>query len=287
MEIKEIRESLENNINEVQKPTSDKYISISTVLGLIQEPFDQIGVATKTYNKHHDNPNSEYYQKSIEEICEMWNAKGAASCHYGSLLDNYIGMILNHEEDELELFNLDYDRDGDERLNGVCSSFDAFVQEILDTHPNLQFVTREKTLYYNVPNTDLYIKGRFDALFYNTDNGHYLIVDWKSSGSVDKKPSPWTGYLLGPCKDLLALNWYTYTMQVYFYKTALENENYIPKGSVVDCIIVQLPGQIIPESNKMYCIHKPAFEYNKEFMDKVFAWAHKKNMLLNKKNADK
>lgn len=281
--IEEIKENLEKNIKEVLIPEKEKCISISNVLSLVQEPFDQIGVATKTFNKHFDNPNSEYYQKTVEEICDMWTAKGAASYHYGSLLDNYIGMILNNEENELELFNLDYDRDGDERLNGVCTSFDDFVKEVLNTHPNLKFVNREQTLYYNIPNTDLYIKGRYDALFFNEDNGHYLIVDWKSSGSVDKKPSPCTGKLLGPCKDLLALNWYTYTLQVFFYKTALENGHYIPEGSIVDCIITQLPGQIIPESGKMYAIHNPAFTYNKNFMDKLFNWAHKKNMILEKK----
>lgn len=279
-----IRENLENNIDSFQKPDPSNYISISNVLGMVQEPFDQIGVATKTYEKHHDNPNSEYYQKTIEEICEMWTAKGAESCRYGNLLDNYIGYTLNHEEDELELFNLDYDRDSDKRLNGVCNSFDEFVKEVLDTHPNLKFVTREKTLYYKVPNTDFYIKGRFDALFYNEDNGHYVIFDWKSSDSVDKIPNRYTINLKGPCKDLLALNWYTYTLQVYFYKTALENEGYIPQGSVVDCMIIQLPGHIIPESGKMYCMHKPAFEYKKEFMDKLYTFAYKKNMILKKKN---
>ena len=47
-------------------------------------------------------------------------------------------------------------------------------------------------------------------------------------------------------------------------------------------MIVQLPGQIVPESGKMYCIHYPAFPYDKTFMDKVFSWAHKKNMILKK-----
>ena len=249
---------------------------------MLEEPFDQIGVATKTYNKHHDNPNSEYYQKTVEEICEMWSAKGAASRQYGQMLDNYIGYNLNHQEDELELFNLDYDRDGDERLDNICTSFDDFVKDVLDQHPELQFVTREQTLYYQIPGTEQYIRGRFDALFYNTEKKRYLIVDWKSSGDVDKKPSPWTVKLLGPCKNLLALNWNTYTLQVYFYKTALEASGLLNEDEGVDCIIVQLPGHIVNESNKMYCIHTPAFPYDKDYLDKLFIWAHKKNTLLKK-----
>ena len=266
------------NVNE-----SDETLSISNVLGLIQEPFDQIGVATKTYNKHFNNPNSEYYQMTVEQICEKWAAKGTASCHYGSLLDNYIGYNLNGQEDELELFELDYDRDGDERLKGLCDSFDNFVNEYLAEHPELVFVTREKTVYYKVKEGK-YIKGRFDALFYNKETGHYLIVDWKSSGTVDKKCSPWTGKLLGPAKEYDALNWNTYTMQVYFYKTALEQMGYLPEGSIVDCIIVQLPGTIVAESNKNYCVHNPAFVYDLDYMKRLFVYAYKKNALLNKKN---
>lgn len=278
----ENNEKLKEWMNEEKDLNGSPCLSISSVLGMLEEPFDQIGVATKTYNKHFNNPNSEYYQKSIEEICEMWTAKGAASRQYGQMLDNYIGYNLNHQEDELELFNLDYDRDGDERLNNICTSFDDFVKDVLDKHPELEFVTREQMLYYQIPGTDQYIRGRFDALFYNNEKKRYLIVDWKSSGDVDKKPSPWTNKLLGPCKDLLALNWNTYTLQVYFYKTALEASGLLKEGEGVDCIIVQLPGHIIQESNKMYCIHKPAFSYTKEYMDKLFIWAHKKNMLLNK-----
>lgn len=262
-----------------------KSISISAVLGLISEPFDSEGVATKTYNKHFNNPNSEYYKMTVQEIMDKWAAKGAASCHYGSLLDNYIGLILEKaDEMDMEMFKLDYDFDGDERLQGVCNSFDRFVEDYLNTHPELVFVTREQTVYLKISEGN-YIKGRFDALFYNTQTNRYLIVDWKSSGSVDKKTTPWTGKLLGPAKDIYALNHNTYTLQTYFYKTALETEGYIPEGAEVDCIIVQLPGTVVAESNDVYCVHDTAFPYDKELMLKIFDYAFKKNLILEKKNA--
>jgi hypothetical protein len=262
----------------------EKSISISAVLGLISEPFDSQGVATKTYNKHFNNPNSEYYQMTVQQIMDAWSAKGAASCHYGSLLDNYIGLILEKaDEMDMEMFKLDYDFDGDERLQGVCNSFDRFVDDYLGQHPELEFVTREQTVYLELSDGN-YIKGRFDALFRNKENGHYLIVDWKSSGSVDKQPTPWTGKLLGTAKDLLALNHNTYTLQTYFYKTALET-HYLPAGSIVDCIIVQLPGKIVAESNDVYCVHQTAFPYDKDYCMKIFEYAFKKNLIIEKKNA--
>ena len=174
-----------NTINFNTPENIAKTISISTVIGLIGEPFDSEGVATKTYNKHFNNPNSEYYQMSVQQIMDKWAAKGAASCHYGSLLDNYIGMYFEKaDEMDVEMFKLDYDYDGDERLQGVCKSFDRFVEDYLEKHPELEFVTREQTVYLKISEGN-YIKGRFDALFYNTQTNRYLIVDWKSSGSVD------------------------------------------------------------------------------------------------------
>ena len=52
----ELNEELKNWLEEEKDLNGAACLSISGVLGLIKEPFDQMGVATKTYNKHHDNP---------------------------------------------------------------------------------------------------------------------------------------------------------------------------------------------------------------------------------------
>ena len=69
-----------------------KTLSISATLGLIAKPVDQEGMLEKTFNKHYNNPDSEYYHLSKEEIKAIWESKGAASRQYGSLLDDYIGI---------------------------------------------------------------------------------------------------------------------------------------------------------------------------------------------------
>ena len=273
----------EIDFKQIELGENDKYTSISDVITTIKEPFDQIGAATNTRNKHFNNPESEYYHLSIEQICEKWEEKGATSRKYGCMLDDYIGYNLNEDEIGLEEFELDYDKEGDERLNRLCTSFDNFVNDILKQHPELKYVDRERTLYYKVPGYDnFYIKGRLDALFYNAEKDRYLIIDWKSSAAIAKKPDKWTKNLKGPCKELYDMDWYTYTIQVYFYKTALE-ANYL-NGKEADCIIVQLPGAIVPDSGKDYCIHTPAFKYSKEFMDKLFVYIKKKKDLAEKKN---
>ena len=250
------------------------YISISQVLGLLSEPFDKDNVAQKTFDKHFNNPESQYFQKTKDEIIAMWEAKGAESCKYGQLLDNYIGIILEGTEDDKEMFELDNDVDSDARLNSLVLSFDKFIEQ-LKNKPEIKYIDREQTLYYNVG--DFNVKGRFDALFYNEKTNKWIVIDWKSSGTIDTLPNKWTKNLLGAAKQFPALNWYTYTMQLYFYKTALVN-NYLPKGTKeedVDVFIVNLPGN-------NYKTYKAAFSYDKKLMDDIFKFGYKKNCLLNK-----
>ena len=271
-------------LNKVEIDKSLPYISISQVLGLIQEPFDQKGVAEKTYNKHFNNPESQYYQKTIEEICEMWSAKGAESCKYGSLLDDYIGLNLNEaDQSKIELWKLDHNYDWDERLNAHCSAFDDFIS-VLRASGDTKFIAREKTIYYRVG--DWYIKGRFDALFKNERTGKYIVIDWKSSASIDKNKTPWTKNLLGPCGKLPALNWFTYTLQLYFYKKALVESGYLPEGTSIDDVtvmIVNLPDHIIEDTGKRFATHQAAFTYDDNLMNKLFDFAIKKHKIMNVK----
>lgn len=274
-------------------------ISISTILGMIQEPFDRDRVADLTYNKHHNNPESQYYQKTKEEIIEMWEAKGAVSCHYGSLLDDYIGLNLNNKPTELKLFKLDNDYEHDERLHGLCDSFDNFYKLLLSSGDTV-FVDRERDVYHKVkvsnpnygePNEpeyiDYYVRGRFDALFYNKRTHKWIIIDWKSSGSIDKVPNKWTKKLLGPMNKFPALNYWTYTGQLYFYKKTFIEDGYLPEGTKPEDIIimiVNLPGKIIEGIGRNYATHQAAFEYDPELMDRLFAFGVQKDYLTKKIN---
>lgn len=255
--------------------------SISTILGMVQEPFDQKGVAQKTFEKRFNDPESEYYRMTVEQIIEKWQQKGQISLQYGRLNDNYIGIVLEGTEDDKDLFYLDNDVDGDERLRTQVRAFDEFMA---DLPSNIVFVAREKTLYYKLG--DHYVKGRFDALFYDIEKKKWIVVDWKTSGTVDTVPSRYTTKLLGPARIFDALNWYTYTMQVYFYKTALIESGYLPEGTTFDDVevcVVNFPGREF-ENGKLYKKYPKAFDYDKDLMDGIFTFGIKKNILLNKKN---
>lgn len=277
---------------------SIKKLSISNALNMLLTPFDSEGVSQKVYENHYDNPQSEYYHMTAEQIREAWSAKGATSTHYGSLLDDYIGCILTGNKNDLRLFKLDNGYDYDERLHGLCDSFDNFYS-VLSKSGDTEFIDREKYLYLKVKNPFhneegqneyMYMYGRFDALFRNKRTGKYILIDWKSSGTVDKVADKWTKKMLGPMFKYPQLNWYQYTLQLYFYKQALLNSGYLPEGTSPDDIvvmIVNLPGKIIEGCGQNYQIHQGAIPYNETELNNFYEFAIKKYILLEAEKKEK
>lgn len=261
-------------------------LSISKVLDYIKKPFDKVGVATRTSNAHFEDEDSIYYHKTAEEIVEMWEEKAATSCRYGSLLDTYIGHNLNEEKEELEMFKMDNGYDWDERLKSVCNSFDNFYK-VLSKSGDTVFVTREKDLYLKVKineNQEVYVKGRFDALFYNKKTKKWIIIDWKSNEEIKRNNK--FQKMLGPCFQYDDCDYIRYSLQVYFYKRALLEGNYLPKGTTendIEVLIVHMPGKIVKE-DKDFDIIKPAFPYNSELLTSIFKFAFQKDAYLKSKN---
>lgn len=253
-------------------------ISISNVLSMLSEPFDSNGVAEKTYNKHYNDKSSDYYNMNVQQILDEWSRRANISKKYGKLSDDYIECVLTKDALDLEMWKLDNNFEADERLKNNCSSFDEFYKVF---SPKYDFVEREVDIFFKVPETDYYVRGRVDAIFRNKQTGRYLVIDWKTSGSIDKKTSPWTSNLKGPASKYPALNWYTYTMQVFFYKTGLIESGYLPEGSTfddVDVAIVDFPGKYLANGyNWEYNL--PAFPYDKNFMEQLFGFAVKRTEL--------
>ena len=213
---------------------------------------------------------------TVQEILDKWSAKGAESCKYGSLLDDYIGATLTGTENDLRLFKLDNGYDFDERLHGLCDSFDNFYS-VMSKSGDTEFIAREKYLYLKTKNPitkeDTYLYGRFDALFRNKRTSKYILIDWKSSGTIDKVPTKWTKKMLGPMFKYPQLNWYRYTLQLYFYKQALIESGYVPadtKPEDIVVMIVNLPGKVIPECGQNYQIHQGAMPYDTNMLNEFY-----------------
>lgn len=254
----------------ILKEANNKTLSLSNILDILETPFDGPAVAEKTHDKNFNNPQSQYYQKSVQEILDMWEKKRDDSCRYGSLSDSYICECLTGSGKSQLLWKLDNNYAEDMRVRENCDAFDSFYELFRQRY---DYIDREKTLYYKVPGTDYVIKGRFDALFRHKKDRHYVIIDWKTSGKIDKTPTRWTERMKGPMSMYPQLNWYRYTTQLWYYRTALA-ESYLSDGSPVTAAIVHFTGGNWNWVN-------PAYDYNKEQQDMFYQWAVKRDMILN------
>ena len=263
---------------------NSQFISISTALNMIEEGFDADAVISKNYDKWQSDESNKYYGLTPDQIKDIWESKAKQSTDYGSKLDDYIKECLTGDDISKELWEMDNNREGDKRLDNICISFDDFKKDFLD-RDEIIFIDREQTLYYEFePNK--YIMGRFDALFYNKKTNKYIIIDWKSSGEINKVANRWTKKMLGPANILDQLNYTRYTLQTHTYKLALI-KNYLPKDTKPEDIltfIVDLPGNKIQDSDKMYDLCSEAIPYNEELLNNIFKFAFKKKELLKRKN---
>ena len=250
-----------------KKYSKDKRISISQIKDSLAVEFDQEGVAKKTYNNNFNNPDSIYYQKTVEEIIEMWTSKADKSKQMGNLVDNFVGFeydlwdnpndqrILNEVAEAVKVADPIVAR----KYNGVHRAIEEFRKN------GYVFEAREMPLYLEYPYKKKIwlINGRFDAIFSNGDL--LVIVDWKNNEEVKDK-NPWQK-MLGPMKKYDDCDLIKFTIQVYMYMYILKEE-YKVTAPISSCI-VQFPGQ----KDFFYRIFMPAFDYDHELMKKIIEYS--------------
>lgn len=265
------------------------YMSISAVEDMLHTPFDKEACAKKCEEKGKEIPNYKYAGMTAKQIMEAWEAKAEESRRYGKMLDEYAEAKFTGTQDDIDLYLLDHDIDSDKRLKGHIMAMDAFYDRLMKSG-DIEFVTREKDVWLQMPN-DRAIRGRYDALFYNKALQKYIVIDWKSNECVETTPTKWTSKLLGPMSSYWDLSWWKYTLQTLFYKMALIKGNYLPTTNPDDVttLIVNLPSipyndeHSVAPKNSLYCMFKPAFEYNEELLTKTFDYALKKKKILDRK----
>ena len=243
----------------------DKRVSISQVKDFLAPEFNKEEVAKKTHDAHFNDTGSIYYQKTVEEIIEIWEAKGDKSKEMGRLVDDFVGVeysnwgTLLESETSVKGFLESPDQIMSRKYNGVHRVLKEFKKN------GLEFDCRELPLYLKYPykKKTWLINGRFDAIF--STGSQLLVVDWKNSEDI--KESNQYQKMLGPCKKFDDCDWFKFTIQVYMYIYILRKE-YDIKMPMSACI-VQFPGQ----KDYYYKIFKPAFEYSDELMEKIIEFA--------------
>lgn len=248
--------------------------SISSILGELIEPFDREGVALKTYNNHFNDESSKYYQMTIPQILEQWDANAQRSIMLGCCADDYVGYKLAPMEMKIsfDTWLENHNFNSDIELQNHCKAAQKFIDAQSDKD-YMYFVGREIPLayYFTENNIKYQVRGRLDNLFYNQRIKKYVIVDYKTADDLTLETTKWTEKMLGPAKCYPALKLFKFTFQLHFYRLALSQMLGIPLSDIVACI-VQL------KSDGEYTVWKEAFELNNEtqyFDLGVWKWAIK------------
>lgn len=269
-----IKQQIKDKNKEINQLLETRTMSVSKLIEYMHKEFDREGVAKKCFEKGFDDPKSKYYQMDVNAILESWEAKATESKKYGSMMDNYIGTFLT-DPDYLETWKLDNNYEYDPRIHGLCEGFNQFYK-LLTEKTDYKYVCREEKMFIKSNKTDEWINGRFDCLFYSEKLNKYLVIDWKTSGSIDKE-NKWEK-LFGPLYDKDACNLNEYTIQVQMYKKALSEVYELAPPENIDVYICQF--SIEPnEFGNYFQLYNQGFEYDSKKLDDIIEFAYKKSRI--------
>lgn len=189
--------------------------SVSSIVAAQFRRFNAQAVATSVHRSQADNPESPYYQKSAEEIMQVWSESGKEARDKGTALHRNI-----------ERFYLD-GRVPDQK----SPEWDQFIQFATD-HPDWINIGCEVRVHNHK------VAGTIDAVF-DTPEG-IVLVDWKRCKSID-----YIGHGQGVdvMKHVSDCNFNKYSLQLSLYR-------YLYPTTVKDTFIVQL--HPLRESYGMY-----------------------------------
>ena len=266
-------------INEKNKSLKDEFkgsLSVSKLCNeYIKNKFDDIGQAIKCAKKGENDPTYKYAGMNVDEILNQWQEKSNKSKHYGKLLDDFSGIILNNEQDVLSLWKLDNNYDNDNLLQNLCNGFLQFYNFII-TNTNYKFIGREIPLYLTTLKGDK-INGRLDNLFYDINTNAYIIIDYKITENITIKNN-YGEKLLGPAYMLDECDMNLYTIQLHIYKKALVDTYNLTTYDKVSVYVCNLLRNSFNNIN--YKLYKQNFVFNPEQLDSFIEFGATKHKLL-------
>lgn len=164
---------------------------VSNMTHQFQEHFDPEIEAPKTYARRHNDPESPYYMKTVEEIKAMWTRNSNRACTHGTerhefgesafhfMIHDYDGIVPAFKD------RLMTDENGNDYFLAV-SAKEVAVCAVYDDMPDCLVPILAETKVYNIEKEYAY-SGTFDILFYydaqlegkdSSKNGLF-VLDWK------------------------------------------------------------------------------------------------------------
>lgn len=201
---------------------------VSNVAHMFQEHFDTMKLATETFERNFNKPNSKYYQMTVDDIINSWNKISSDSCTHGTEIHEFgesaFYYMIGQYDNILPAFKDRLTEDGGfKALYPKEEAIVKFYEEI----PRCIVPILAETKVYVEYNKAGYA-GTFDILFYydgevdgkSSDRNGLLVMDWKSNKDLYKNFKEQK--LLSPFNDLLDMPLSVYKLQLSLYENALQ-----------------------------------------------------------------
>lgn len=203
--------------------------SASKIVEAVKYPFDKEAVAQKTFEKNFNNPDSEYYQMTVEQILEIWEKKAEVGRSNGRVLDSWIERILTPSSIKDNKLNEEYLSSLTSTQQNKCKQFLEFYHNNIENKLNL--IGRELMLF----DKDKKINGRLDALFSFTEDS-IILIDWKNSQKITTSNS-FGQMMRGPLYQYDSSDLNAYTVQLYMYVYMLRNKYHLSNYKIIPLIV--------------------------------------------------
>ena len=211
----------------------NNYVSVTTFIHSLFPCFNEDKIINNILkSKKYNNPDYKYYNKTKEEILNMWNENKASAANLGTqmhyFIECYYDCLYNPNLSFETLFTNNNNHDFTLRNTIEYQYFMNFVNDNLNLIPY-----RPEWCVYD---TQLKLAGSIDMVF-TDENNKFYIYDWKRSKEIKKTNSNNETALLPMMDYIPNSNYWHYTLQLNIYKAMLERNYNITIDSLYLVII--------------------------------------------------
>ena len=228
---------------------NSNYTSVTTFIHSLFNEFDSTKIINNILkSKKYNNPDYKYYNKTKEEILNMWDKNRESAAQFGTqmhyFIECYYDCLHNPNIDFQQLFTDSKTNCFTLQNNTEYNYFINFVNDNLNLIPY-----RTEWCIYD---EELKLAGSIDMVF-SDNNNKFHIYDWKRSKEIKKTNNNNETSIIPLLEHIPNSNYWHYTLQLNIYKKLLE-KNY---NFVIDslCLIV-----IHPENKNYMKINVPIID---------------------------
>jgi len=221
-------------------PDNRKWISITSVVGMLHEPFDKVAKAQTCSTRKPGRYPNKWYGLTPQQILDAWDGEGKRSVELGHWY---------HDKREKHLVN-----NGEEDLT-------VWLYDMTDTDGTLVKIASDQRLADGIyPEHIVYLEtagicGQSD--YVKVQSGRLSIRDYKTSKEIKRKGfETWEGekMMLGPVAHLGDCEFYHYAIQLSLYAYCILKHN--PHLKLQELVIEHVKFEVDSEDRYGYPVYR-------------------------------